>query len=193
MSSETLPLISKSPLRGEYAPSKPTDLRSPCPLINALANHGYLPRDGRNVIASDLMSGMKEAGISYTFRSILAYPCFLEYESPNVVAAQLPLSLWKKLWLLFTNPYALFFGNFALREHNQFDSTGNKCINLDKMNIHGAIEHDISLSRRDIAEGDNHSLDLQLIDEMLGSSSDGGKTISLEDFCALQRRRIHEK
>ena len=193
MSSETLPLISKSLPRGEYAPSKPTDLRSPCPLINALANHGYLPRDGRNVVASDLMSGMKEAGISYAFRAILAYPCFLEYKPPKVVAAQPPLSLWKKLWLLFTNPYALFFGNFALRNHNQFDSSGNKCINLDQMNIHGAIEHDISLSRRDIAEGDNHSPDPQLIEEMLGSSSDGGKTLSLEDFCTLQRRRIHEQ
>lgn len=24
------------------------DLRSPCPVLNALANHGFLPRDGRN-------------------------------------------------------------------------------------------------------------------------------------------------
>ena len=199
MSSETLPLLSKSLPRGQYAPSKPTDLRSPCPLINALANHGYLPRDGRNVVASDLMTGMKEAGISHLFRAILTYPCFLEYKTPKEVAAQPPLSIWKKLWLLFTNPYALFFSNFALRKHEQFDSRRNKCINLDQMSIHGAIEHDISLSRRDIGEGDgitkgdNHSPDPKLIDEMLGSSSDGGKTLSLEDFCALQRRRIHEQ
>ncbi|KAK7057841.1 Peroxidase, family 2-domain-containing protein [Favolaschia claudopus] len=26
-----------------------TDLRSPCPGLNTLANHGYLPRDGRNI------------------------------------------------------------------------------------------------------------------------------------------------
>jgi hypothetical protein len=26
----------------------PGDLRSPCPALNALANHGFLPRDGRN-------------------------------------------------------------------------------------------------------------------------------------------------
>lgn len=193
MSSETLPLIAKSLRRGEYAPSKPTDLRSPCPLINALANHGYLPRDGRNVIAKDLMTGMKEAGISHAFRAILAYPCFLEYKPPKTVAAQPPLTFWQKMWLLFTNPYALFFSNFALRDRGQFDARGNKCINLDQMAIHGAIEHDISLSRRDIAEGDNNSPDPQLIEEMLSSSSDGGKTLSLEDLCALQRRRIHEQ
>ncbi|KAJ7579896.1 Cloroperoxidase [Mycena floridula] len=28
---------------------KSTDLRSPCPALNTLANHGFLPRDGRNL------------------------------------------------------------------------------------------------------------------------------------------------
>ena len=193
MPSERTSLISKSPPRGQYAPSKSTDLRSPCPLINALANHGYLPRDGRNVIASDLMTGMKEAGISHAFRSILAYPCYLEYKTPKEVAVHPPLSVWQKLWLLFTNPYKLFFPNFALRRKGQVDSKGKKCIDLDQMSIHGAIEHDISLSRRDFAEHDrdNHSPDPELIEEMLSSSSDGGKNLSLEDFCAFQRRRIH--
>jgi hypothetical protein len=193
MSSDTAPLISRSIPRGQYAPSRPSDLRSPCPLINALANHGYIPRDGRNIIASDLMTGMKQAGISHTYRAILAYPCFLEYKDPNTVAAQSPLSIWRKLWLLVTNPYALFFSNFALRRPGQFDSKGNKCIDLSQLAIHGAIEHDISLSRRDLAEGDNCKPDPQLIEEMIKSSSDGGKTISLEDLCTYQRRRIHEQ
>ena len=193
MSSETTPLISKLLPRGEYARPKPSDLRTPCPIINALANHGHIPRSGRNIIASDLMTGMKEVGLTHTYRAILAYPCFLEYKDPKTVAAQSPLSLWRKLWLLITNPYALFFSNFALRRHGQFDSKGNKCIDLDQLSIHGAIEHDISLSRRDLAECDNHIPDPHLIDEMLNSSSDGGKTISLEDLCAFQRRRIHEQ
>ncbi|KAJ7072707.1 Chloroperoxidase [Mycena amicta] len=39
------------PSQGKFGfiPPKPTDLRGPCPALNALANHGYLPRDGRNV------------------------------------------------------------------------------------------------------------------------------------------------
>ncbi|KAJ7188847.1 Cloroperoxidase [Mycena filopes] len=32
-----------------FIPPKPTDLRGPCPALNALANHGYLPRNGQNV------------------------------------------------------------------------------------------------------------------------------------------------
>ena len=32
-----------------YQPPGPDDSRSPCPALNALANHGYLPRDGKNI------------------------------------------------------------------------------------------------------------------------------------------------
>ncbi|KAJ7645053.1 Cloroperoxidase [Mycena polygramma] len=33
----------------KWVAPKATDLRSPCPGLNTLANHGYLPRDGRNL------------------------------------------------------------------------------------------------------------------------------------------------
>jgi len=33
----------------EYIAPKSTDSRSPCPALNAMANHGILPRDGRNI------------------------------------------------------------------------------------------------------------------------------------------------
>jgi hypothetical protein len=32
-----------------YQAPGPNDSRSPCPALNALANHGYLPRDGKNI------------------------------------------------------------------------------------------------------------------------------------------------
>ncbi|KAJ4860050.1 peroxidase, family 2 domain-containing protein [Trichoderma breve] len=37
-------------LRPWEAPG-PNDLRSPCPMLNTLANHGYLPHDGRDISA----------------------------------------------------------------------------------------------------------------------------------------------
>ncbi|KAJ7608015.1 Cloroperoxidase [Mycena polygramma] len=40
-----------------FIPAKATDARSPCPGLNALANHGYLPRDGRNFTIATLMDG----------------------------------------------------------------------------------------------------------------------------------------
>ncbi|KAI8627963.1 Cloroperoxidase [Xylariaceae sp. FL1651] len=37
-----------------YVKPKSSDSRSPCPLLNTLANHGYLPHDGRNITAQDI-------------------------------------------------------------------------------------------------------------------------------------------
>ena len=39
---------------GEYHPPGPTDQRSPCPALNTLANHGLLPRDGKDVPTADI-------------------------------------------------------------------------------------------------------------------------------------------
>ncbi len=39
-----------------YQPPGPDDSRSPCPALNALANHGYLPRDGKDISPDVLQS-----------------------------------------------------------------------------------------------------------------------------------------
>lgn len=39
---------------------QPTDTRSPCPALNTLANHGYLPRHGRNIGFSNLVRALRE-------------------------------------------------------------------------------------------------------------------------------------
>ncbi|WQF83630.1 Putative chloroperoxidase [Colletotrichum destructivum] len=39
------------------------DRRSPCPLLNSLANHGYLPRNGQNISVDALIEGM-HAGLN---------------------------------------------------------------------------------------------------------------------------------
>ncbi|TQN67024.1 putative sterigmatocystin biosynthesis peroxidase stcC [Colletotrichum shisoi] len=36
-------------------------VRSPCPMLNSLANHGYLARDGRAISMADLISGLGSA------------------------------------------------------------------------------------------------------------------------------------
>ncbi|KAI0602779.1 Chloroperoxidase [Biscogniauxia sp. FL1348] len=41
-----------------YSPAGATDSRSPCPLLNTLANHGYLPHDGRNISIADIASAI---------------------------------------------------------------------------------------------------------------------------------------
>lgn len=94
-----------------------TDRRSPCPMVNALANQGYLPRDGRDVSLVKLVRGFKD-GINL---------------APDAT---------------------LLVGIRAL----QLSSTGSLfTFHLDDLNKHGPIEHDGSLTRKDVFFGDNHT------------------------------------
>jgi hypothetical protein len=53
------------------------DLRSPCPALNTLANHSYLPHDGRNISASTLYNALKEGfGVSTPLAFVLTYGGF---------------------------------------------------------------------------------------------------------------------
>lgn len=49
---------------------RPGDRRSPCPGLNALANHGYLPRDGFNISAEQYFKAVDE-GVNFS-RDIIA-------------------------------------------------------------------------------------------------------------------------
>ncbi|KAE8846637.1 hypothetical protein HRS9139_01204 [Pyrenophora teres f. teres] len=41
-----------------WLPAVPGQARGPCPLLNTLANHGYIPRDGRNMTKDNVVSGL---------------------------------------------------------------------------------------------------------------------------------------
>ncbi|KXH60531.1 hypothetical protein CNYM01_00008 [Colletotrichum nymphaeae SA-01] len=44
-----------------WTPPGPGDLRAPCPTLNTLANHGFLPHDGRNITLDVVIKGLKDA------------------------------------------------------------------------------------------------------------------------------------
>ncbi|KAI9148920.1 Chloroperoxidase [Paramyrothecium foliicola] len=56
-----LPSLAAAPRGHAFQAPKSTDSRSPCPLLNSLANHGYLPRDGRNITVPDLGNAINAA------------------------------------------------------------------------------------------------------------------------------------
>ncbi|KAJ0117334.1 uncharacterized protein J7T55_003748 [Diaporthe amygdali] len=43
-----------------FAPPGPDDVRGPCPGLNTLANHGLLPRSGKNITQADLVTAMRQ-------------------------------------------------------------------------------------------------------------------------------------
>ncbi|KAI1427371.1 putative chloroperoxidase [Xylaria sp. FL1777] len=54
------PIVPRAALK-PYVKPKSTDSRSPCPMLNTLANHGYLPHDGRNITTQDIGNAIFEA------------------------------------------------------------------------------------------------------------------------------------
>ncbi|KAK8060813.1 hypothetical protein PG996_010743 [Apiospora saccharicola] len=51
---------SKEPSGHEWQAAKAGDSRGPCPMLNSLANHGFLPRDGRNINAQQATSALQD-------------------------------------------------------------------------------------------------------------------------------------
>ncbi|KAK7955753.1 uncharacterized protein PG986_004975, partial [Apiospora aurea] len=52
---------SKEPLGHGWQAAKAGDSRSPCPMLNSLANHGFLPRDGHNIDYQNATSALQVA------------------------------------------------------------------------------------------------------------------------------------
>jgi len=57
----------------DFIAPQSTDSRSPCPALNALANHGYLPRDGKNINVFRLVGALRRVyGVSLPLATILS-------------------------------------------------------------------------------------------------------------------------
>ncbi|KNC98865.1 uncharacterized protein SPPG_05833 [Spizellomyces punctatus DAOM BR117] len=56
-----------------WHPPAPTDVRSPCPALNALANHGILPRSGKDITPKQYIDAMSQIGVAVDLGASLAY------------------------------------------------------------------------------------------------------------------------
>lgn len=185
MSSQQLPT-------GQYEPAPPNASRSPCPVVNALANHGYIERSGCKIYMEDLNASMRHVGMSPLLGSVFAKPTYLEFQDPAKAYLKKPVTFLQRLWTLLNNPYT-FFDYFGCWKPSQV-CDGKRYLNLVNLASHGAIEHDISLTRRD--EGQlqgNNDAQQDLVDDMLACSSDGGKTLTVEDLGRFLRSRIQQQ
>ncbi|PSR97719.1 hypothetical protein PHLCEN_2v4261 [Hermanssonia centrifuga] len=62
------------PNRHAFCPPQDGDLRSPCPAVNTMANHGYIPRDGKHLNADIIIPALMECyNISKPFALVLTY------------------------------------------------------------------------------------------------------------------------
>lgn len=111
-----------------WSPAGPDDVRSPCPALNSLANHGILPHSGKGItfgILKDALFNGLNVGADFSLGI---------FTSATVLGAT------------STGPSGIFF-------------------DLDMLNKHNALEHDLSLSRADINNGgDDHTFNSTIFD-----------------------------
>ncbi|KAF2691733.1 Cloroperoxidase [Lentithecium fluviatile CBS 122367] len=55
----------------DWHPAVSSDLRGPCPGLNALANHGLLPRDGKNLTLPNVVKGLAAINVTAETATIL--------------------------------------------------------------------------------------------------------------------------
>ncbi|KAI4933280.1 hypothetical protein J4E85_003685 [Alternaria conjuncta] len=77
--------------------ASPNDFRGPCPMLNTLANHGFLPRDGRNFTQENVVKGLKD-GLNFN--------------------ASLGALMWQQAVIANPEPNATFFTLEQLNVHN---------------------------------------------------------------------------
>jgi peroxiredoxin len=125
----------------EYHPAGAGDLRSPCPVLNALANHGLIARDGCNITADQLKDALKHISIGIDVRLGLIIATYAVHNETL---------------------------HRGLRNPGQVNNSGIPILNLDQTGRSHAVEYDISLSREDRALGDCINPHPGLVEGFLG-------------------------
>lgn len=150
--------------------------RSPCPMVNTLANHGYLPRNGLNVSLDDLVTAFN-ASVN------LAPAATRLVGAKALIASTTGNSVTFNLDDLNTHGGMLFFAeNLYMHVLIQWLS-----ILLTNQN-ETVIEHDGSLSRNDIFFGDNHSFNKTIWDSVAVHFT--SPTISIANAAAARAARL---
>jgi len=167
-----------APAVGIYQAPGPDDVRSPCPALNVLANHGYFPRNGRgltfNMMTSQLFSVLGAAPDLSGGFALAALTIKGNETSSNDVFG---LDNIKTA--------------FGMRDPGE-TCNGLPCINMDQTRLHGAVEHDVSLVRKDLNEGDNYSVQQNLVDQLVAASSDG-RYLTADDFISFRATRLTQQ
>ncbi|KAJ8127332.1 heme-thiolate peroxidase [Lasiodiplodia mahajangana] len=141
-----------------WAPGGPEDFRGPCPMMNTLANHGFIPRDGRNLTRVNVVKGLGD-GLNFSpdLASIMFDQAIIANPEPNAT-----------FFTLYEAPFASH--SFLCSSANFRGSLDAEKIIADgslrdQLNVHNLLEHDASLSRSDAYFGNNHVFNQTVFDQ----------------------------
>ncbi|KAF4624909.1 heme-thiolate peroxidase [Cudoniella acicularis] len=73
-----------------WSPPGPSDVRAPCPMLNTLANHGFLPHSGKNISEIDTINALSTAlNINQTLGEFLFQAALTTNPEPNATTFSL--------------------------------------------------------------------------------------------------------
>ncbi|KAJ2914351.1 heme-thiolate peroxidase, partial [Candolleomyces efflorescens] len=152
-----------------WEPLRPGDERGPCPALNTLASHGYLPRDGVATPAQLITATQEGFNFDNTAAIVVTYLAHLL--NGNILTDLLSIGgLTPK-----TGPPP------APPAH------------AGGLNVHGTFEGDAGLTRGDAFFGDNHSFNQTLFDKFVDFSNRyGGGFYNLTVAAELRYSRIQD-
>lgn len=120
-----------------YCPPQKGDLRSVCPALNTMANHGYIPRDGRNLTFGVLFRGLKACyGVSTTLGVVLVTGGFLGIRRSPI---RIP-----------------YLSNLFRVKNPDGSVSPSGVIDLHLIGLHNGIEHDASLVHLNTRPGEKY-------------------------------------
>ncbi|THV06227.1 Cloroperoxidase [Dendrothele bispora CBS 962.96] len=118
-----------------FCPAQESDVRSVCPALNTMANHGYISRDGRELSFSDIYSGLMACyGLTAALAFVLTTGGFL-----LIKRSPIRLPSWFPFFGTVTNPDGT--------------QTPAGILDLHLVGLHGGVEHDASLVHHDTEPG----------------------------------------
>ncbi|KAK4458190.1 putative sterigmatocystin biosynthesis peroxidase [Cladorrhinum samala] len=140
----------------------------------------------------ELNGAMRHVGMSPLLGSVFAIPTYFQYRNPALAYRKKPVGTWQRIWSLIKNPYS-YFDFFGCWNPKHVSSSGRKYLDLADLASHGAIEHDVSLSRRDVGQKQgNNAPQEDLIDRMLEFSADG-KYLTIDELGNFIKARIDQQ
>ncbi|KAJ3510931.1 heme-thiolate peroxidase [Agrocybe chaxingu] len=152
-----------------WKPLHPGDIRGPCPGLNTLASHGYLPRNG--VATPVQIINAVQEGFNMD-NSVAIFATYAAHLMVGNVITDL-ISIGRKTWLTGPDP--------------------PPPANVGGLNAHGLFEGDASLTRGDAFFGNNHDFDEALFDQFVDFSNRfGGGFYNLTVAAELRFKRVQD-
>ncbi|KAF9032969.1 aromatic peroxygenase precursor [Panaeolus papilionaceus] len=164
-----------------WRPLRVGDIRGPCPGLNTLASHGWLPRDGIATPSQIMLAVQEGFNMNFGTALLVTYAAFLV--DGNVVTNRLSIG-GKTLRTGLINPPAPAIVG-GLDTHAVFE--GKSTI------LFYHRTRDASMTRGDAFFGNNHSFNETLFQEMVDASNQfGAGKYNLTVAGELRHRRIQD-